>query len=143
SLGISNSNYKVTLSGGTELLLKVSNDKDREQLIAEQSILSLLAELGYPHSLRAYSTKNDEVVYEYGQFFGVLYPFIDGIQPRQGDVTCAETGRALARLHKHKFDSKIHLARTHEEVGFGPNRIKEYVKSGKAQSYFIDCYQRV
>src|SRR5690606_18353207 len=77
SLGISNSNYRVELKDGTSLLLKVSNDKDRDQLLAEQSILTLLAELKYPHSLRAFATKEGKTVYEYGQFFGVLYPFVE------------------------------------------------------------------
>lgn len=143
SLGISNSNYRITLEDGTDLLLKVSNDKDRDQLIAEQSILSLLAELGYPHSLRAFSTKENEVVYNYEQFFGVLYPFVDGIPPGPGDITCAEIGRALARLHQLKFDPKVHVARSHEEVGFGPNRIEAYITSPKAQTYFVDCFKRV
>lgn len=143
SLGISNSNYRVTLADGTSLLLKVSNDKDRDQLLAEQSILSLLAELRYPHSLRAFTTKAGKTVYEYGQFFGVLYPFIEGIPPGPGDVTCAEIGRALARLHILKFNESTNKVRSHEEVGYGPERIKAYVQSEKAQAYFVDCYKRV
>lgn len=143
SLGISNSNYKVVLKDGEQLLLKVSNDKDHGELLAEQSILSLLAELGYPHSLRALNTKSGESVYQYKEFYGVLYPFIEGIPPGPSDVTCAEIGRALARLHILKFNHKLHQVRSHEEVGYGPLRIKNYISSQKAQKYFVDCYERV
>ncbi len=143
SLGISNSNYRVELSDGTRLLLKVSNDKDYPQLEQEQTILNLLAELGYPHSLRAFATKKGESVYHYENFFGVLYPFIEGIPPGPGDITCREIGRALARLHRLDFDPAQHTIRSHEEVGYGPKRIKEYVASPKAQEYFVQCYRRV
>lgn len=143
SLGISNSNYQVELSDHTILLLKVSNDKNQEQLIAEQSILTLLAELGYPHSLRAYNTKSGDTVYRYQEFFGVLYPYIEGIPPGPGDITCAEIGRALARLHILKFDHSKHQVRSHEEVGFGPTRITDYINSKTAQSYYVECFKKV
>ena len=143
SLGISNSNYKVVLKSGEQLLLKVSNDKDHQQLLAEQSILNLLAELGYPFSLRALGTKSGETVYNFEDFYGVLYPFIEGIPPGPSDVTCAEIGRALAKLHSLKFDSSEHSARSHEDVGFGPLKIKDYAQSVSAQKYFVDAYARV
>ncbi|MBH46720.1 MAG: hypothetical protein CME71_00960 [Halobacteriovorax sp.] len=143
SLGISNSNYKIVLAGGEQLLLKVSNDKDHLQLLAEQSILSLLAELRYPYSLRALNTKSGDTVYNYQDYYGVIYPFIEGIPPGPSDVTCAEIGRALAKLHSLNFDSSIHSARSHEDVGFGPFKIKEYAASSTAQKYFVDAFERV
>ncbi len=143
SLGISNSNYKIILQGGEQLLLKVSNDKNQSQLQEEQLILALLAELKYPYSLRSLTTKNDEAIYNYQDYFGVLYPFIDGIPPGPSDVTCGEIGKALAKLHNLSFDSIIHKARSHEDVGYGPIKIKEYAQSKKAQSYFLESFKRV
>src|SRR5690606_15855730 len=143
SLGISNSNYRIELEDGSQLLLKVSNDKDRDQLAAEQVILATLAELKYPYSLRAYATKDGEAVYNYENYFGVLYPFIAGIPPGPSDMTCAEIGRALAHLHSLKFELEKYPIRSHEEVGYGPHRIKTYITSEKAQKYFVESFERV
>ena len=69
SLGISNSNYKVVLENDEVVLLKISNDKNKQQLSQEQEILVYLNEIGYPYSLRPYALKTGESVYEYGQYF--------------------------------------------------------------------------
>ena len=143
SLGISNSNYKVIMDDGEQLLLKVSNDKNHSQLQAEQEILSLLADLKYPYSLRSLNTSDGASIYTYGQFFGVIYPFIEGIPPGPSDVTCAEIGKALAKLHLLKFDPTAHQARSHEDVGYGPNKIQDYIASSKAQAYFVESFKRV
>ena len=143
SLGISNSNYKIILEGGEQLLLKVSNDKNQSQLEEEQLILSLLADLKYPYSLRALSTKTAKSIYNYQEYFGVRYPFIEGIPPGPSDVTCAEIGKALAQLHSLKFDKKLHRARSHEDVGYGPIKIKHYIQSPSVQSYFAEGFKRV
>ena len=45
--GISNSNFRVVTSDNEELLLKVSNDKSREELEAEQSLLLWLKEQNF------------------------------------------------------------------------------------------------
>ncbi|PIP90508.1 MAG: hypothetical protein COW01_10410 [Bdellovibrionales bacterium CG12_big_fil_rev_8_21_14_0_65_38_15] len=143
SLGISNSNYKVIMDDGEQLLLKVSNDKNQSQLQSEQEILSLLADLKYPYSLRSLNTSDGSSIYTYGEFFGVIYPFIEGIPPGPSDVTCAEIGKALAKLHLLKFDPSVHQARSHEDVGYGPSKIKEYIHSSKAQAYFVESFKRV
>lgn len=126
SLGISNSNYRVDLENET-VLLKISNDKNQAQLSQEQTILMYLNERGYPYSLKPYQLKNGELIYQYGQYFGVLYPFVQGIPPGPSDFTCAEVGQALARLHSLRHDPQ-HLStlRPHQSVGYGPQEILAY-----------------
>lgn len=48
SLGISNSNYKIVLKSKEEYLLKISNDKDINELNREQKILSHLKKITFP-----------------------------------------------------------------------------------------------
>lgn len=130
SLGISNSNYKVVLENDEVVLLKISNDKNKQQLSQEQEILVYLNEIGYPYSLRPYALKTGESVYEYGQYFGVVFPFAAGIPPGPSDFTCEEVGRAIAKLHtlQHK-NEKLNSLRGHEVVGFGPLEILVYTKT--------------
>ena len=128
SLGISNSNYRVDLEN-TSVLLKISNDKNQLQLAEEQSILLYLNQRGYPFSLKPFSLLNNDLVYTYGQYFGVLFPFVEGIPPGPSDYTCKEVGQALAKLHsiKHEHDELSKL-RPHESVGFGALEILNYSK---------------
>jgi homoserine kinase type II len=129
SLGISNSNYRVDLEGEV-VLLKISNDKNQLQLADEQAILVYLKEKNYPYSLKPFPLSSGEFIYNYGQYFGVLYPFVEGIPPGPSDYTCQEVGRAMAELHNIKHDPK-HLAklRPHEAVGFGPKEILDYIQT--------------
>ena len=144
SLGISNSNYKVELENET-VLLKISNDKNQLQLADEQKILMYLHRQGYPFSLKPFETVERTYIYQYGKYFGVLYPFVDGIPPGPSDVTCAEVGAALARLHTLPKDIQVmKTLRPHEQVGFGPNEILAYTKTkncpedyAKAFDYFF------
>lgn len=130
SLGISNSNYKVELENST-VLLKISNDKNIEELNAEQLILFTISQRGYPYSLKPFAMSNvkgnNQWVYDYGDYHGVVYPFVEGIPPGPSDYTCQEVGKALAILHCLKIteeDKKI--IRRHEKVGFGPKEILSY-----------------
>ena len=129
SLGISNSNYKVELLDET-VLLKISNDKNQLQLSEEQSILLYLNQRGYPYSLKPFALTTGELVYNYGPYFGVLYPFVEGIPPGPSDFTCKEVGSALARLHSLNHDEiEIKKLRRHESVGFGAQEIYDYTQS--------------
>lgn len=126
SLGISNSNYRVDLEG-EPVLLKISNDKNQLQLAEEQAILLYLNQRGYPYSLKPFALLSGELVYNYGPYFGVLYPFVEGIPPGPSDYTCKEVGLALAKLHSidHEQTTLLNL-RPHESVGFGALEILKY-----------------
>lgn len=142
SLGISNSNYKVELNN-KRVLLKISNDKNKTQLEDEQSILLYLNQQGYKYSLKPYQTIDGELVYEFGKYFGVIYPFVEGIPPGPSDMTCREVGQALAKLHSLKHD-KIILGtlRRHEEVGFGAREILDYTNSAKCPEDFKLAFEQ-
>ncbi|OUR93474.1 hypothetical protein A9Q84_18545 [Halobacteriovorax marinus] len=133
SLGISNSNYKVTTSEAS-YLLKVSNDKGHDDLIQEQEILTLLGELDFEFSLTPYLTTDKKSVYTYNNFFGVVFPFVEGIAPGPCDQTCFEIGQGLAKLHLIKNDfSKV---RSHDQVGFGARDIAKYIQNEKCPKDF-------
>jgi homoserine kinase type II len=129
SLGISNSNYRVDLENES-VLLKISNDKNQSQLAEEQAILLYLNQRAYPYSLKPFALSSGELVYHYGRYFGVLYPFVEGIPPGPSDYTCKEVGAALAFLHSldHERES-LNKLRFHETVGFGAKEILDYTKS--------------
>ncbi len=129
SLGISNSNYRVDLENEV-VLLKISNDKNQAQLADEQAILVYLQDRDYPYSLKPHALKDGTFIYNYAQYFGVLYPFVQGIPPGPSDYTCQEVGRAIAQLHNLKHDAnKISKLRRHEAVGFGPKEILDYIQT--------------
>jgi homoserine kinase type II len=141
SLGISNSNYRVDLDGEV-VLLKISNDKNQAQLADEQAILVYLKEKNYPYSLKPFPLLAGGFIYNYGKYFGVLYPFVQGIPPGPSDYTCQEVGRALAQLHSIKHvPAEIKKLRQHEAVGFGPKEILEYVDSPKCPADFKQGFE--
>ncbi|MGZ3807194.1 MAG: phosphotransferase [Bacteriovorax sp.] len=136
SLGISNSNYRVDLIDES-VLLKISNDKNQSQLSEEQSILLYLKQRGYPYSLKPFSLTDGSLVYRYENYFGVLYPFVQGIPPGPSDYTCKEVGKALAQLHSLKHDpDALNRLRPHENVGFGAREILDYVHTPKSPDDF-------
>ena len=141
SLGISNSNYRVDLEDEV-VLLKISNDKNHVQLADEQAILVYLNEKNYPYSLKPFPLSNGEFTYNFGHYFGVLFPFVDGITPGPSDFTCQEVGRAIAELHTIKHDAKaLTKLRPHEAVGFGPKEILDYVQSPECPSDFKSTFE--
>lgn len=142
SLGISNSNYKV-LTADKSWLLKISNDKGLEQLRKEQEILRYLNQLGYSYSLCPEKTVSGENVYQYGELFGVLFPFIEGIPPGPSDFTCREIGMGLASLHTLSHTEKIKAFRPHEEVGFGAPEIVRYLEHPLCPKDFKDFFHEV
>lgn len=130
SLGISNSNYRVELIDRV-ILLKISNDKNKKQLKDEQAILMYLHEANYPYSLCPLLTLNNELVYEFESFFGVIFPFVNGIPPGPSDATCFEVGKSLGELHSIRKPSTTNLIRQYEEVGFTAKEVKNYTKKSQ------------
>jgi len=144
SLGISNSNYRVELENKEFVLLKISNDKNQAQLKDEQDILVYLNDCSYPYSLKPYPLKDGQFIYTYGQYFGVLFPFVQGIPPGPSDFTCSEVGRAIASLHTLKHDEKkISKLRSHEAVGYGAEEICDYVKSKNCPEDFKAMFHKL
>lgn len=136
SLGISNSNYRVDLKNES-LLLKISNDKNQEQLAGEQNILLYLSERNYPYSLKPLSLTSGGFIYTHGPYFGVLFPFVEGIPPGPSDYTCREVGMALAKLHDIHHDiKKLQQLRPQEAVGFGLKEIVNYTKKSDCPDDF-------
>jgi homoserine kinase type II len=136
SLGISNSNYRVDLEDEV-VLLKISNDKNQAQLADEQAILVYLKEKNYPYSLKPFPLLKDGFIYNYKQYFGVLYPFVQGIPPGPSDYTCQEVGRAMAELHNIHHDARdLKNLRPHESVGFGPKEILDYIQTPSCPADF-------
>ena len=143
SLGISNSNYCVKLKNKC-VLLKISNDKNQKQLNEEQDILLYLNSLKYQFSLAPLPLLSGEYVYSYENYFGVIYPFVEGIPPGPSDYTCHEVGMALAQLHSLLHDSqKLSTLRRHETVGFGAKEISEYVNTDNCPSDFKAAYHQL
>lgn len=126
SLGISNSNYQVTV-GEKKYLLKVSNDKGQSDLEQEMEVLLHLSEQEFVYSLTPYQTINGSGVYTWDDCFGVLFPFVEGIAPGPCDITCFEIGRGIALLHKTEAQNT--KLRSHNDVGYGGSEIAEYLKS--------------
>jgi homoserine kinase type II len=139
SLGISNSNYCVTVDG-ERYLLKISNDKGMEDLAQEQVILEYLAEQGFPYSLRPFKTRDQKMVYQWNEYFGVLFPFVEGIPPGPSDITCFEIGQGLAKLHQVPVNTSL---RSHETVGFGAKQIQAFINDPACPAPFKDFYNRV
>lgn len=140
SLGISNSNYRVDLENES-VLLKISNDKNQLQLADEQNILLYLSQRAYPYSLRPYALSSGELVYNYHSYFGVLYPFVQGIPPGPSDFTCKEVGAALATLHSINHDREaLKKLRPHESVGFGAAEVLEYTQSAKCPIDYREAF---
>lgn len=140
SLGISNSNYEI-ITKNNKYLLKVSNDKNKSQVEDEMKILHFLKEKQYQFSIVPFQTFDNEYVYESDDFYGVLFPFVDGIPPGPGDSTCYEIGQALAKLHLIKGDTN-HLRKS-EELSYPPSVIFEYIQSPKCPEDFKQLFKEL
>lgn len=140
SLGISNSNYRVDLENES-VLLKISNDKNQIQLAEEQSILLYLNQCGYPYSLKPLALISGDLVYNYRHYFGVLYPFVQGIPPGPSDYTCKEVGMALGKLHSLTHNNAtMRGLRPHESVGFGAQEILNYSQKPSCPNDFREAF---
>lgn len=139
SLGISNSNYRVQTQDHV-YLLKVSNDKSFEDLNNEQILLGKLKELNYPLSLQCYKTLKGELVYQYKNLYGVLFPFIKGIPPGPSDQTCREIGYALGLLHdKTKNVSKGDI-RDYSDIGHDASSIAKFTQEPSCPNDFKNAF---
>lgn len=139
SLGISNSNYRVELDD-RKLLLKISNDKGQADLEREQMILQYLHAQRFPYSLCPIPTLEQQPVYQWGDYFGVLFPFVEGIPPGPSDITCREIGQGLARLHQVRLNPEL---RSHEEVGFGAQQISDFLSDPRCPRPFQEYFNQV
>jgi homoserine kinase type II len=120
STGISNSNYRVDLVGrnNNSLLLKISNDKNRQELQHEQDILNLLKEHNYPFSLAPLKTISGELVYNFEHLHGVLFPFVEGEILAPNKQVCEQIGSSLGQLHALASKFNHQSIRPHNNVGF-------------------------
>ncbi len=145
SLGISNSNYKIDLhesSGPISFLLKISNDKSPQDLADEQHILNYLSMKGYSYSLNPIPLTNGDFIYHYGNFFGVLYPFIQATPPVPSLEICHQVGKALGRLHAIPVEKDVSSLRPHERVGYGPQEILDFIKSSSCPQDYQEAFFR-
>ncbi|OIQ19617.1 MAG: hypothetical protein BM556_03790 [Bacteriovorax sp. MedPE-SWde] len=138
SLGISNSNYEIN-TNNNKYLLKVSDDKDADEVLGEMTILDYLRSQDYKYSIIPYKTKKDELVYEYKHVYGVLFPFVEGIPPGPNDNTCFEIGAALAALHN--VAGPFEGLRSCDELSFPAKVIYEYTKTETCPEDFKKLFE--
>jgi homoserine kinase type II len=144
SLGISNSNYKIELEDHSPMVLKISNDKNTNDLREEQKILNFLSQHHFPYSLVPYLTKKGDLIYELSPYYGVLFPFVAGDIPSINSHTCYEIGRGLASLHSLKLrEGASTYVRSFEVVGFGANQIKNYLLHSECPQDFKEIFQDI
>lgn len=139
--GISNSNFKVFLASGKEVLLKISNDKTFEQLTNEQIILSALSKYKYPYALIPFKTSLGKKIYRHNDYHGVVFPFVNGKAPKISLNTCEKLGDALGLLHSLEIGKEdLSLIRPHDLVGHSGVSIYEYTKSSSAPLDFVQAF---
>jgi homoserine kinase type II len=142
--GTSNTNYQVILENNERVLLKVCNDKTLEQLQNEQTILEVLDKYKYKYSLAPYRTEAGKSIYQYDNYFGVVFPFVDARPPERNEKTCKQIGMALAELHSLQIQKEdLDLIRAHDLVGHGGIGLYEYVNSAHAQEDFRDAFNKI
>jgi homoserine kinase type II len=143
SLGISNSNYKINVSGNN-YLLKVSNDKNREQLNQEMIILNLLGEKSFPYSLMPIKLNNGHFTYQINEYFGVLFPFLEGIPPGPSDQTCFAIGSGLAELHSINWSNNdLSFIRKFNQVGDDFESIKVFTQNSVCPPDFKQGFEKL
>ncbi|MDE0556400.1 MAG: homoserine kinase [Candidatus Poribacteria bacterium] len=96
--GFGNSNFKLTTTAG-EFLLKICDEKDPVELQMQISLLQHLCEHAYP-TVYPILTKDRRPVTHETAGSVMLYPFLQGEQPRSSPATLAQLGEALAKLHR-------------------------------------------
>ena len=136
SLGISNSNYRCSLENGSKVILKVSNDKDKEDLEEEQGILQELRD--FPLSLTPFQTRQGESVYHWKELNGVVFPFVTGAKPMGNDNEVFQLGEALSSLHLFSLERELGRkpVRSHTKVGFELEGILNYCQQQNALEEF-------
>jgi len=121
SAGISNTNYKVSLAGQSNVyLLKIFNDKDSTALLAEYEILNYLKSKNFPYIELPYKTSRGQTYFSYKNHLGTLMKFLAGQVPPEGPEISYQIGGALASLHSLPMHENL---RHYAQVGFTPQAI--------------------
>lgn len=143
--GISNSNYRLCFDDQT-LLLKISNDKNSEELNSEHQILSWLNTQNFSLVIAPHKTLNNQTVYNYLNYTGALFPFIKSEPYQKNSLTMFKLGQSLAKLHMISIDKK-NLAglgiRKYQTVGFGIKQIINYTQKSTCPSDFKDLFNKI
>lgn len=142
--GISNSNFQVNLCDGSSVLLKISNDKTIEQLNNEQQVLLALEKRNFRYSIHPFKTLHGKPIYNHNDYYGVVFPFIDGLPPKMTKDVCSQVGKALGALHSLEISKEdLDILRPHDLVGFGGQGIYEYTLKKEAPEDFVKDFNFV
>jgi len=142
--GISNSNFQVFLCDGKEVLLKISNDKTIEQLQNEQQVLLALEKHHFKYSIHPLKTVQGKSIYQHKDYYGVIFPFINGKPPEITEDVCYQVGAALADLHSLEISKDdLGVLRPHDLVGFGGKNIYDYTLEKDAAEDFIIEFNKI
>lgn len=143
--GISNSNFKVTLDNGADVLLKISNDKTIPQLENEQRILQVLKKYDFEYSPRAFETIAGKPIYSHNDFYGVVFPYVKGRAPKVVSTTVAfQIGETLAKLHSLEIHAEdLDSIRPHDLVGYGGLSIYDYTLKQEAPEDFSNSFNKI
>lgn len=98
--GYYNLNYKVTTPEGV-FVLRTNKEKPEEDIEYEIKVIEELKKIDFP---AAYPIKRSDTKYISDTEFGkaVVYPFIEGEEPKPTKETVGEIARAIARLNSFK-----------------------------------------
>ena len=144
SYGISNSNFKVLVvknSQSKPFLLKISNDKNKNELNGEQEILNVLQKVGFPLSISPLKTLEQNTIFSYKVYIGAIYPFVEGITPKPESETCYQIGKALGKLHSLKKESfSKYKIRKHQTIGFELPFISNFIHKEDCPSQFKEYF---
>lgn len=143
SLGISNSNYKIQTERGENVILKVSNDKNKVELLEEQEILMLLKD--YKKSLTPFQTQKEELVYEYNGLHGVVFPLARGVNPIGEKFELNAIGAELAHFHNFTEENAdvFKQTRSHSKVGFDLSGIEKYMEFDHALDDYKNYFNKL
>jgi homoserine kinase type II len=151
--GISNTNYLVEFEHYPPVILKISNDKNLEQLQHEEEILRALKYLQYPYSLLPIKNKKDESFFVYqganSKQYGVIFPYLQGKVASINENVCHQVGLALGELHACFDQNKSILenlkpdlkpyVRPYEKIGQDLNAIMDFAqKNQNKNDQFFD-----
>jgi homoserine kinase type II len=139
--GISNTNYRVDLNGAKPVLLKISNDKNYQELSEEMIILHRLNHAGFQLSLTPFKTLTHSLVYHAPPFHGVLFPFVEGKVEMISTKILNEMGIAMAQLHQTPV--ALNNLRNYDNVGFSPQKINSYCSSTDAVPDFAKAFKEL
>ena len=105
--GYYNLNYKVTTPEGV-FVLKINKEKPEEEIKYEIKVIEELKKIDFP---AAYPIKRSDTKYISDTEFGkvVVYPFIEGEEPKPSQETVGEIAKVIARLNSFKDWESIRM----------------------------------